>query len=142
VIGVNSRLDELQAAMLNVKLAHLDRWNARRREVANRYSGALLDLSQLTLPAIDHDRASTWHLYVVRHPERDDFMARLGAAGISTLIHYPVPPHRQPPYEAIAADADLPIAELLAREILSLPLGPHLSDDDVDRVIDGVRRCA
>lgn len=136
--GSNSRLDELQAAVLRVKLARLDEWNARRRTVAERYLDALAGAA-VALPPVRRDADPSWHLFVVRTPERDALRRRLTHAGVETGIHYPVPPHRQPAYAATApARAKLPAADRAAREALSLPIGPHLDLDQVDRVIAGV----
>lgn len=136
--GVNSRLDELQAALLRVKLAHLDEWNERRRLVARRYHEALADTA-LARPPMDAVDESAWHLYVVRSPERDDVQQVLRAAGVETLIHYPIPPHRQGAYaDQPVSRMTFPVAERLAAEVLSLPIGPHLRDDQVAAVIDAV----
>lgn len=141
VLGVNSRLDELQAAVLRVKLAHLDAWNDRRRAVAEAYHTALADLEGLTLPPTDPTRGTVWHLFVVRTDERDRLRADLHAAGVDAMVHYPVPCHRQPAYAATsAAQAHLPVADDLARTVLSLPMGPHLRPDQVGQVVEAVRR--
>ncbi|SCX38304.1 dTDP-4-amino-4,6-dideoxygalactose transaminase [Klenkia marina] len=139
-IGWNSRLDELQAALLGVKLGRLDEWNARRRRVAARYGDALADLPDLQLPGAAAGTDPAWHLYVVRSPRRDALRAHLARAGVQTVVHYPVPPHRQPAFAGTpAAAADLPGADRLSAEVLSLPLGPHLPRPDQDRVIDALR---
>lgn len=132
--GVNSRLDPLQAAVLSVKLARLDEWNERRRQVAARYGEALAG-SGLTLPASADWAEPVWHLYVVRTVERDALQARLTKAGIGTLIHYPIPPHRQDAYADLAPSLPaLPLAERLAAEVMSLPIGPQLSSRQVSSV--------
>lgn len=133
--GVNSRLDEIQAAVLRVKLRHLDAWNARRAAIAARYSAALA--GAVETPYVPPGVEPSWHLYVVRSPDRDGLAARLRERGVETLIHYPTPPHRQAAFAGSAAS--LPVAERLAAEVLSLPMGPHLSDADVDAVIAAVR---
>ncbi|HWL35803.1 MAG TPA: DegT/DnrJ/EryC1/StrS family aminotransferase [Frankiaceae bacterium] len=133
--GVNSRLDELQAAVLRVKLRHLDAWNARRREIASRYTSGLAGVVET--PVVAKGAEPSWHLYVVRSPDRDGLAARLRERGVETLIHYPTPPHKQAAFAGIAGS--LPVAERLAAEVLSLPIGPHLSDADVDAVIAAVR---
>jgi len=139
VRGVNSRLDELQAALLRVKLRRLDEWNARRARVARRYLGELEGVPDLALPSAPADAEHVWHLFVVRHPERDALREHLERAGVGTLIHYPLPPHRQPAYAALSLpEGSLPVAERMAREVLSLPLGPHLSDAEVDHVVAAV----
>ena len=140
VQGYNSRLDPLQAAILRVKLAHLDEWNARRSAIAARYQQDLTGCG-LTLPHVPEWAEPAWHLHVVQHPQRDAMQQALADAGVGTLIHYPIPPHRQQAY----ADADwvlgsLPLAERMANEVLSLPIGPHLQSDQVDTVITAVRK--
>jgi dTDP-4-amino-4,6-dideoxygalactose transaminase len=137
VRGFNSRLDPLQAAVLRVKLAHLDDWNARRAAIAARYTRGLADCG-LRLPDVPAWADPAWHLFVVRHPRRDALLDALAAAGIGCLVHYPIPPHRQAAYAEFAART-LPIAEQLAGEVLSLPIGPHLSAAQADRVIAAVR---
>jgi dTDP-4-amino-4,6-dideoxygalactose transaminase len=135
--GLNSRLDSLQAAFLRVKLRRLDEFNDRRRAVAARYLERLD--GEIGLPVVPEWAEPAWHLFVVRHPHREALQARLDEAGIDTIIHYPIPPHRSKPYAVDYADARLPIAEQLADEVLSLPIGPHLPIDDVDRITDAVR---
>jgi dTDP-3-amino-3,4,6-trideoxy-alpha-D-glucose transaminase len=138
-IGWNSRLDELQAALLSVKLRHLAEHNARRVEVARRYDDALSGTG-LVLPAAADWATPVWHLYVVRTPHRDAMRAHLADRGVDTGVHYPVPPHRQPAFAGGPLGAlSLPAAETLAREVLSLPMGPHLSPADQDAVIAAVR---
>lgn len=137
--GVNSRLDEIQAAVLRVKLDHLDRWNQRRREVAARYLAGLADAA-IVLPVVPDWAAPVWHLFVIRSRDRDRLGAHLKANGIGTLIHYPTPPHLQEAYVAAEVVSQQPIAEQLSSEVLSLPMGPHLPDESIDRVIDSVRR--
>lgn len=134
--GLNSRLDSIQAAPLRVKLRRLDEFNDRRRVVAARYLERLE--GELVVPSVPAWSVPVWHLFVVRHRQRDDLQASLDEAGIDTLIHYPIPPHRTGAYAEHAKDK-LPIAEQLADEVLSLPIGPHLSLDDVDRVAAAVR---
>ncbi|MCC6244484.1 MAG: DegT/DnrJ/EryC1/StrS family aminotransferase [Gemmatimonadaceae bacterium] len=144
VRGINSRLDDLQAAVLSVKLSVLDEWNSRRLRQAARYSSELAE-SGLVLPFVPQWAQPAWHLYVVQVPDalggRERLQERLKQAKIMTMIHYPIPPHRQDAYAdaGYATDA-FPIASHLARTLLSLPLGPHLSDDQQTRVIEGIRR--
>jgi dTDP-4-amino-4,6-dideoxygalactose transaminase len=130
--GLNSRLDSLQAAFLRVKLRHLDEFNARRRAIAALYLEGLPD--GLTLPAVPDWAEPVWHLFVVRHARRDELQAALAEAGVDTLIHYPIPPHRSGAYTDYA-DFQLPLAERLADEVLSLPIGPHLASQDAERVV-------
>jgi len=126
VKGFNSRLDELQAAFLRVKLRHLDEWNARRQQAANVYISQLTD-ADLTLPFVPDWAEPVWHLFVVRHPQRDALQKRLQQAGIGTMIHYPIPPQLQPAYAELGfSEGAFPLTEAIHREVLSLPMGPHL----------------
>lgn len=136
VPGYNSRLDELQAAFLRVKLKYLDEWNQRRVEVANHYLSQLSDLSSsLVLPAVPAWADPVWHLFVIRHPRRDALQKHLADHGIQTIIHYPIPPHRSGAYQTLGLrQGEFPIAEQLASEVLSLPIGPHTGAGDVDAV--------
>lgn len=137
--GVNSRLDPVQAAVLRVKLEALDDWTARRRAVAGVYAQGLADTG-LILPHVPDWAEPAWHLYVVRSPDRDGLQARLGQAGVGTLIHYPIPPHMQAAYAGMGiAPEALPLARQLADEVLSLPIGPHLQEAEavVGAVVDG-----
>jgi dTDP-4-amino-4,6-dideoxygalactose transaminase len=138
VEGMNSRLDPVQAAVLSVKLAHLDAWNARRQAIAATYDGALAGLPELALPAArDGD---VHHLYVVRSADRDGLRAHLTAAGVGSEIHYPIPPHRSEAYARLGhRPGAFPIAERLAAEVLSLPIGPQLARVQAEAVIDAVR---
>jgi len=141
--GFNSRLDELQAAFLRVKLRKLDEWNARRRAVAGRYLQELRGITGLILPSVTEQAHSVWHLFVVRHCNRDAVQKKLTDAGIGTLIHYPVPPHLSGAYMGDpVASTPLPIAEELASSVLSLPMGPHLSATQVDAVISATQEAA
>jgi len=138
VIGTNSRLDELQAALLRVKLRSLDAGNARRGEIAAQY-GAGLRGPGLQLPRAAAAADPVWHLYVVRHPQRDRLAAALAAAGIGTVIHYPVAPHLQPAYAALGwGPGSLLLSETLHREVLSLPIGPTQTDAQTATVIGAV----
>jgi dTDP-4-amino-4,6-dideoxygalactose transaminase len=139
VQGYNCRLDELQAALLRVKLPHLDAENARRAEIAQQYQAAFVDLD-LVRPHIIADTSSAWHLYVIRHGQRDRLQERLQQQGIGTVIHYPIPPHLQAAYQELGHKAgDFPIAEQIHREVLSLPMGPSMTQDDVANVIAALR---
>ena len=136
--GWNSRLDEWQAAALRVKLRHLDAWNARRSAIATRYLTELPGTG-LALPTVAAEAEPVWHLFVVRSPERERLQRYLAEQGIQTLIHYPIPPHLQRAYGDLGfAAGAFPVAERLADEVLSLPMGPHLADADVERVIAAV----
>ena len=135
VQGANSRLDPIQAAILRAKLPHLDAWTDRRRAIAAAYSHGLRD-SGLVLPQVPAWAEPAWHLYVVRSAGRGALQQRLAEVGIGTLIHYPIPPHRQQAYVALGlADGSLPVAESVAREVLSLPIGPHLPPEAAGEVI-------
>jgi dTDP-4-amino-4,6-dideoxygalactose transaminase len=137
--GLNSRLDELQAAILAVKLPHLEEWNARRARLAAIYLDGLADIG-LGLPATPADCEHAWHVFAVRSPQRDALAAHLAAHGIGTLMHYPVPPHLQEAYADLGLRAgDLPIAEAMAAETLSLPMGPQMTAADAERVVEVVR---
>jgi dTDP-4-amino-4,6-dideoxygalactose transaminase len=138
--GLNSRLDSLQAAVLRIKLRYLDDWNERRRAAAARYLERLAGVEGLVLPAVAEWAEPVWHLFVVRHPQRDALQKRLSEAGVDTIIHYPIPPHLGGAYAAEFAGARLPVAERLADEVLSLPMGPHLPLDDAERVAAAVRQ--
>ncbi|QPF73766.1 DegT/DnrJ/EryC1/StrS family aminotransferase [Roseateles sp. DAIF2] len=139
VKGFNSRLDEIQAAVLAAKLPALAADTEERRAIAARLLDGLAGTG-LQLPVVPAWAEPAWHLFVVRHPEREALQARLAERGIGTLIHYPVPPHRQPAYAELGyGEGDFPIAEAMHREVLSLPLWPGMSEAQVDRVIAAVR---
>jgi dTDP-4-amino-4,6-dideoxygalactose transaminase len=134
VKGVNSRLDPLQAAILAVKLRHLDEWNERRRAIAARYHDHLAGCG-VELPGAPNWAEPVWHLFVIQADGRDTLADRLNALDVQTLIHYPIPPHLQRAYEDLQlAKGSFPIAERLAERVLSLPIGPHLSVDQAERV--------
>jgi dTDP-4-amino-4,6-dideoxygalactose transaminase len=138
VEGFNSRMDALQAAMLRVKLRRLDQWNDRRRTVARYYAEALMD-TDLVLPSVPSHCEPVHHLYVVRSERRDALQEHLRRQGIGTLIHYPVPPHRQDAYREMGMlEGTLPITERIHREVLSLPMGPHLTEEQVDSVVQAM----
>ena len=135
--GGNSRLDELHAAMLRVKLRHLDARTARRQAIAARYTNRLA--AHVTTPPIDPRRTHVFHQFVIRTPRREALQQHLAARGVETGIHYPTPIHRQPAWRAVWGEAaELPVVERVAREILSLPMHPDLTNDEVEQVIDGV----
>jgi dTDP-4-amino-4,6-dideoxygalactose transaminase len=169
-VGYNSRLDELQAAFLRVKLRHLDEWNERRQKIAAIYLDGLKsevrsqksevrslssDLrpqtSGLILPFVPDWATPVWHLFVIRHPKRDELQQKLAEAGIGTLIHYPVPPHLSGAYAGlrpptsgarapiVGGQWSLPIAEQLANTVLSLPIGPHNQEERVRRIAETIR---
>lgn len=142
VRGVNSRLDELQAALLRVRLKHLDEWNNRRAEIAERYLTEL-EGANLLLPAVAEGADPVWHLFVVRSNVRDELKKLLTRTGVNTLVHYPVPPHLQEAYRYLGLPVgSFPITEAIHREVLSLPMGPHLSEADQVRVMQAVKTFA
>ncbi|WP_333676286.1 DegT/DnrJ/EryC1/StrS family aminotransferase [Dyella sp.] len=131
--GINSRLDELQAALLRVKLKYLDDDIAHRRHIALRYREGIHH-PQIQLPIVQSEEQHVWHLFVVRCAQRDALQRHLQAHGIHSQVHYPIPPHRQSAYPALR-DLPLPLTDRLHQEVLSLPIGPTLRDEDADRVI-------
>ena len=137
VRGFNSRLDEIQAAALRVKLKYLDDWNDRRKRIAHLYLEELKEID-LGLPFVPAWADPAWHLFVVRSSDRDGLRRHLSEAGIATLIHYPIPPHLQEAYQGLHLGS-LPVSEAIHREVLSLPIGPHLSDAHVRLVVNAVR---
>lgn len=134
--GVNSRLDEIQAAMLSVKLKYLEDQTARRRQVAREYLESISN-PLIQLPEWGEETQHVWHLFVVRCAQRAALQQHLTAAGIQTLIHYPIPPHLQQAYPQFAR-CELPLTERLHQEVLSLPMGPTLTGADVEQVISAV----
>ena len=134
--GTNSRLDELQAALLRVKLKYVEEDTRLRRHVAMRYLDGIRH-PHVALPFVTREEAHVWHLFVLRCRHRDALQRHLAACGIQTQVHYPLPPHRQPAY-AGRLDVHLPLTERLHEEVLSLPIGPALADADVERVIAAV----
>lgn len=136
--GINSRLDEVQAAVLREKLPFLDDWNQHRYEHAMQYKQLLAGLP-LALPAIAPETLHVFHLFVVRTPRRDDLMEFLAARGIGTLVHYPVPLHLQPAYADLGGrEGDFPVAERAQKEVLSLPLFPELTRAELEEVCGAV----
>ncbi|MFO1325297.1 MAG: DegT/DnrJ/EryC1/StrS family aminotransferase [Burkholderiales bacterium] len=136
--GINSRMDELQAAVLRIKLTRLDADNARRREIARRYNQRIAHPQVRTPRPPSEDSAHAWHLYVVRVPRRASFIDHLNEHGIETMIHYPHAIHRQPAYRAAFSSVRMPVAEALQDEVLSLPMSPVMTDEQVDRVVAAV----
>lgn len=135
VRGFNSRLDPIQAAVLRVKLQHLDTWNERRQVIASFYQKNL-NKTGLILPYVPEWAEPVWHLFVIRHARRDTLQQRLAEAGIATLIHYPIPPHKQGAYADHGFHPDeFPLASRMADEVLSLPIGPQLSKEQYSVVL-------
>lgn len=136
--GFNCRLDEMQAAILRAKLPVLDEWNERRRAIARKYLDTIR-AGDITLPEVLEGADPVWHLFVIRSPRRDELQRALTAAGIGTLIHYPIAPFDQPAYSDFKARRDeWPLASRIAAESLSIPMGPHLSLDDAVRVAEAL----
>jgi dTDP-4-amino-4,6-dideoxygalactose transaminase len=139
--GYNSRMDELQAAFLRVKLKRLDEWNDRRCSVAARYLSELDGTAALKLPFVPEWAEPVWHLFALRHLRRDELQDSLAKVGIGTLIHYPIPPHLSGAYEKVGwKPGDFPVAEEIAREELSLPIGPHLEPESQQVAIQAIRQ--
>jgi dTDP-4-amino-4,6-dideoxygalactose transaminase len=139
--GYNSRMDELQAAFLRVKLRRLDEWNLRRRAVAVRYLSELGGTAALKLPFVPEWAEPVWHLFALRHLRRDELQDSLAKVGIGTLIHYPIPPHLSGAYAKVGWKlGDFPVAEEIAKEELSLPIGPHLEPEKQQIAIQAIRR--
>ena len=140
VIGYNSRLDELQAALLRAKLPQLDAANEQRAAIAQTYQRGLAGLG-LSLPFVPPGHEPVWHLFVVRHPRRDELAQRLAALGVATMIHYPVAPHLQPAYASLGLKAGaLPISEAMHAQVLSLPMGPTQTAEQTQQVIAALRQ--
>lgn len=140
VVGFNTRLDEIQAAVLRVKLNKLEEWNDRRSKIAAFYLENLQDTG-LILPVVPEWADPVWHLFVIRHPQRDELQKYLGQAGIGTLIHYPIPPHLQEAYANLnIKEGALPVSEAIHREVLSLPMGPHMSMEQAGEVVEALKQ--
>jgi dTDP-4-amino-4,6-dideoxygalactose transaminase len=138
--GYNSRIDELQAAFLRVKLRNLDDWNSRRCVVAARYLSSLNGMTQLKLPIVPEWAEPVWHLFALRHSQRDELQDSLAKVGVGTLIHYPIPPHLSGAYGCSGwKPTDFPIAEEIAKTELSLPIGPHLGPEAQEMAIHAIR---
>lgn len=139
VKGYNSRLDELLAAFLRVRLRHLDEHNQQRKAVASQYLNALARVEGSILPQVIEGCDPVWHLFVVQHERRDELQCYLRENGVGTLIHYPVPPHRSEAYRSEFKNITLPITEHIALHVLSLPVGPHLPSEYLNYIIDVLR---
>jgi dTDP-4-amino-4,6-dideoxygalactose transaminase len=139
VKGYNSRLDELQAALMRAKLKRLDEWNGRRKAIAAEYLNQLAS-AELVIPHVPEWADPVWHLFVVRSKNRDQLQKKLADAGLATMIHYPIPPHMQPAYaELNYKQGDYPIAEVIHREVLSLPIGPHLDVQQLPAIVSAIK---
>lgn len=140
-VGFNSRLDTLQAVVLGAKLARLAEWNDARRAAAARYDALLQGLDAVRRPTVLPGNEHVWHLYVVRVPRRDEVLRSLRAAGIGAGVHYPTPTHLEGAFRSLGhREGDFPAAEAAAREVLSLPLFPHITTEQQERVVDELRR--
>ncbi|MHB9035547.1 MAG: DegT/DnrJ/EryC1/StrS family aminotransferase [Armatimonadota bacterium] len=138
VRGANSRMEELHAAMLRVKLKYLDSWNSRRNELSKIYLSNLAD-SGVALPYVPEWADTVWHVFVVRSKKRDELQKHMQEMGVGTLLHYPIPPHLQGAYRDLGMTAGaLPISEAIHREILSLPMGPHLTQEQCRKVVSAI----
>lgn len=138
--GFNSRLDEMQAALLRAKLIHLDEWNDRRKKIATYYIEQLAGLPDLILPFVPAWASPSWHIFPIRFTKRDDLQQFLKSKGIGTLIHYPIPPHLSNAYAELGLGKNaFPITEVIASSELSLPIGPHLTLDQAEYVVSVIR---
>ena len=140
-VGVNSRLDEVQAAVLLAKLPHLDSWNARRQEIAGRYCAEIKNPLVRVTPVPANPKSHVWHVFPVFCETHDDLQKFLKERGVETLIHYPIPPHLQDAFDGALSRGELrygplPIAEKLAKTELSIPMGPSMTDEQVSYVIE------
>ena len=137
--GVNSRLDEIQAAMLRVKLKSLDKETKLRRDIALRYRSEITN-ELIAMTALDNSKIGkhVYHLFVIRIKDRDRFQQYMTERNIQTLIHYPTPPHRQDAYVSIMNGVDLPITDVIHNEVISLPISSVMTSDEVDYVINAV----
>lgn len=138
IVGLNSRLDEVQAAVLRVKLRHLDEWNARRRQLAVHYLREMAE-SNVSLPKVPNWAEPVWYVFVVRCRQRDNLQQHLADRSIGTLVHYPITPARQEAYRGLGLVGATPLSDQIASEILSLPMGPHVSAEQASWVIEGIR---
>jgi len=140
IVGINSRLDEIQAAILQCRLQYLQEWNARRRQIAKRYTEGLADLADMVkTPVTQADNEHAFHLYVIQVEQRDQFQTYLLEKGIQTLIHYPIPAHLQKAYAHLGyKNGNLPVSEHITKRITSLPIYPELTDEQIDFVIDTI----
>ncbi len=140
ILGVNSRLDTLQASILLVKLRYLDSWNERRIEIAKKYNEALKDIDEIVIPYSEPYNKHIYHQYTIRMKRRDELAKFLKEKGIQTAVHYPIPLHLQKVFSYLGyKQGDLPISEQCSREVLSLPMFPELRDDEIDYVVKSIK---
>ncbi|WP_295039907.1 DegT/DnrJ/EryC1/StrS aminotransferase family protein [uncultured Fibrobacter sp.] len=142
-VGVNSRLDEVQAAVLLAKLPHLDSWNARRQEIAGRYCAEIRNPLVRVTPVPANPKSHAWHVFPIFCETRDELQRFLKERGVETLIHYPIPPHQQEAFDGVLSRGELrygplPIAEKLAKTELSIPMGPGMTDEQVAYVVESI----
>jgi dTDP-4-amino-4,6-dideoxygalactose transaminase len=141
MLGYNSRLDAIQAAVIRTKLPHIDRWNDRRREVAHQYSAALAAEANIQAPYEAPNRKHVYHLYILQIPNRDELQAHLKEAGISTSVYYPQPLHLAEPCKAYGyKEGDFPIAEKASAETVAIPVYPEISDEQIEYVVEMVKK--
>jgi dTDP-4-amino-4,6-dideoxygalactose transaminase len=141
VIGHNMRLDELQAALLSVKLQHLSNWTLQRQQIANWYNEALKDVAEIILPKVHQNATHVYHLFIIRTNKRDELQQYLTQQGIGTMIHYPMPPHLQEAYSFLGhKKGDFPIAEELANTMLSIPLYPGMTQEQTQQVANAIKQ--
>lgn len=139
LMGVNSRLDELQAAFLLAKLPHLDNWNAVRRAIASSYDAAIDACVGVERLSIDNNSQAVWHLYPIRTRDRDLVAQKLDEMGVRTMVHYPTPPHLQPSFKWLGyAKGSFPVAEKISEETLSLPIWPGMKEDEIQYVVGSI----
>ena len=141
LVGFNSRLDAIQAAVLSVKLKYLDKWNEKRRTIAEWYRTALVNVSEIVLPHSVPNTKPVYHLFVVRAKQRDGLRTALQERGIQTGVHYYPPLHLQPSLSSLGyKKGDFPISEQLSNEVLSLPIFPAMEKEDVTRIAETIRK--
>lgn len=139
ILGVNSRLDALQAAILRVKLKYIDEWNSKRIQNARKYSEALKDLPNVTLPTFKNYSKHIFHQYTLRLNNRDGLQKFLKERNVPSMIYYPIPLHLQPAFKGFAEEGSLPIAEKLAKEVISLPMHPDLTDEEINFITNSIK---
>ena len=141
-IGLNSRLDEIQAAILRVKLPYLNKWNEQRREIAYRYNEMLKDIEEITIPKEFENTYCVYHQYTIRTSLRDQLHEMLHKLGITTMIYYPVPIHQQEVYKYLELhEGYLPVTESAAKQVLSLPIYPELTLEQQEQIFEGIKKC-
>jgi dTDP-4-amino-4,6-dideoxygalactose transaminase len=139
IVGMNSRLDHVQAIVLRAKLTRLEDWNGRRREIAARYDELLRSIPSVRRPSSHCENTHVWHLYVIEVSDRDAVLSRLNEQGVGASVHYPVPLHLQPAFRHLGHSVgDFPVAERAAARILSLPMFPGMTDVQIERVVEAL----